>query len=40
MSVTGDVSSDLDGSEAPADGEATAEILVQTGSGDVVLQRA
>jgi len=40
MSVTGDVSSELDGSDAPADGDATAEILIQTGSGDVVLQRA
>jgi DUF4097 and DUF4098 domain-containing protein YvlB len=39
MTVTGDVSSELDGSEAPVDGELTAEILVQTGSGDVVLQR-
>jgi DUF4097 and DUF4098 domain-containing protein YvlB len=37
--VTGDVSSELDGSEAPVDGELTAEIFVQTGSGDVVLQR-
>jgi DUF4097 and DUF4098 domain-containing protein YvlB len=39
MSVTGDVSSELDGAEAPVDGELTAEIFVQTGSGDVVLQR-
>jgi DUF4097 and DUF4098 domain-containing protein YvlB len=39
MTVTGDVSSELDGSEAPVDGELTAEIFVQTGSGDVVLQR-
>jgi DUF4097 and DUF4098 domain-containing protein YvlB len=39
MTVTGDVSSELDGSEAPGDGELTAEIFVQTGSGDVVLQR-
>jgi DUF4097 and DUF4098 domain-containing protein YvlB len=37
--VTGDVSSELDGSEAPVDGELTAEIFVQSGSGDVVLQR-
>jgi DUF4097 and DUF4098 domain-containing protein YvlB len=40
MTVTGDVSSELDGSEAPSDGELTTEIFVQTGSGDVVLQRA
>jgi DUF4097 and DUF4098 domain-containing protein YvlB len=39
MTVTGDVSSELDGSEAPVDGELTAEIFVQSGSGDVVLQR-
>lgn len=39
MTVTGDVASELDGSEAPVDGELTAEIFVQTGSGDVVLQR-
>jgi DUF4097 and DUF4098 domain-containing protein YvlB len=39
-SVTGDVSSELDGAEAPTDDAPTAEILVQTGSGDVVLQRA
>jgi DUF4097 and DUF4098 domain-containing protein YvlB len=39
MTVTGDVSSELDGAEPPVDGELTAEIFVQTGSGDVVLQR-
>lgn len=40
MTVTGDVSSELDGSQAPTNGELTVEIHVQTGSGDVVLQRA
>jgi DUF4097 and DUF4098 domain-containing protein YvlB len=40
MTVTGDVKSELDGSEGPGDGEQTVEIHVQTGSGDVVLQRA
>ncbi len=38
--VTGDVSSSLDGAEAPSDGERTVELKVQSGSGDVVLQRA
>jgi DUF4097 and DUF4098 domain-containing protein YvlB len=38
--VTGDVSSELDGTESPVEGELTAEIFIQTGSGDVVLQRA
>jgi DUF4097 and DUF4098 domain-containing protein YvlB len=40
MTVTGDVQSELDGSEAPTDGDLTVEISAQTGSGDVVLQRA
>jgi DUF4097 and DUF4098 domain-containing protein YvlB len=40
MTVTGDVTSDLDGSEAPTDGERTVDINVQSGSGDVVLQRS
>jgi hypothetical protein len=40
MTVTGDVESELDGSEAPIDGDLTVEISAQTGSGDVVLQRA
>jgi DUF4097 and DUF4098 domain-containing protein YvlB len=40
MTVTGDVASELDGSEAPDGGDLTVEISAQTGSGDVVLQRA
>lgn len=40
MTVTGDVESDLDASEAPVDGDKTVEIIIQSGSGDVVLQRA
>ncbi|MGH3472461.1 MAG: DUF4097 family beta strand repeat-containing protein [Nocardioidaceae bacterium] len=40
MTVTGDVRSDLDASEAPIDTENTVEIIIQSGSGDVVLQRA
>jgi DUF4097 and DUF4098 domain-containing protein YvlB len=40
MTVTGDVASELDGSEAPVEGDLTVEISAQTGSGDVVLQRA
>jgi DUF4097 and DUF4098 domain-containing protein YvlB len=40
MTVTGDVASDLDASDAPSDGERTVEISVQSGSGDVVLQRS
>jgi DUF4097 and DUF4098 domain-containing protein YvlB len=39
MTVTGDVSSELDASDAPSDGERTVDISVQSGSGDVVLQR-
>lgn len=40
MTVTGDVQSELDGSEPPTEGDLTVEISAQTGSGDVVLQRA
>ena len=40
MSVTGDVRSELDGAEAPDESDRRLEIHVQTGSGDVVLQRA
>jgi DUF4097 and DUF4098 domain-containing protein YvlB len=40
MTVTGDVTSDLDASETPTSADLTAEINVQSGSGDVVLQRA
>jgi DUF4097 and DUF4098 domain-containing protein YvlB len=40
MTVTGDVTSDLDASEGPTDGDRTVDINVQSGSGDVVLQRA
>jgi DUF4097 and DUF4098 domain-containing protein YvlB len=40
MTVTGDVESELDGSDAPADTDRTVEISAQTGSGDVDLQRA
>ncbi len=40
MTVTGDVHSDLEGSDAPLDGDQTVEISVQSGTGDVVLQRA
>jgi DUF4097 and DUF4098 domain-containing protein YvlB len=40
MTVTGDVRSDLDPSESPDGQELTAEINIQSGSGDVVLQRA
>lgn len=38
--VTGDVQSDLDGSEPPEAGAPSAEVHVSSGSGDVVLQRA
>lgn len=38
--VTGSVSSDLDGAEPPSDGAPTVAITIQSGSGDVVLQRA
>lgn len=40
MTVSGDVSSQLDGADSPADGEQTVEISVMSGSGDVLLQRA
>ena len=38
--VTGDVTSSLDASEAPSEGDQTVELIIQTGTGDVVLQRA
>lgn len=40
MTVTGDVLSHLDASDAPAGGDLTAEIDIKSGSGDVLLQRA
>lgn len=40
MTVTGDVTSSLDSTEAPGDTESTVELIIQAGSGDVVLQRA
>lgn len=40
MTVTGDVTSTLDSTDAPADGDQTVELIVQAGSGDVVLRRA
>ncbi len=40
MTVTGDLRSSLDASEAPTDGDPTVELVIQSGSGDVVLQRA
>jgi len=40
MTVTGDVRSSLDASDAPPDGDLTVELTIQSGSGDVVLQRA
>jgi DUF4097 and DUF4098 domain-containing protein YvlB len=40
LTVTGDVRSDLDASEGPADGDLTVDINVKSGSGDVVLQRS
>jgi DUF4097 and DUF4098 domain-containing protein YvlB len=40
MTVTGDVTSDLDAAEAPSAGERMVDINVQSGSGDVVLQRS
>jgi DUF4097 and DUF4098 domain-containing protein YvlB len=40
MTVTGDVKSDLDPSDSPGGNDLTAEINVQSGSGDVVLQHA
>ncbi len=38
--VTGDVTSSLDASDAPGDGDQTVELIIQAGTGDVVLQRA
>lgn len=38
--VSGDVTSELDASDAPDDGAPTVEIQIRTGSGDVVLQRS
>ena len=38
--VTGDVNSALDASDAPQDGDRTVEVIIQSGTGDVVLQRA
>lgn len=40
LTVSGDVHSELDGAQAPSDGDLTAEINVMSGSGDVILQRA
>jgi DUF4097 and DUF4098 domain-containing protein YvlB len=40
MTMSGDVASELDGAEAPRDGDPTVKIRVVSGSGDVVLQRA
>ena len=40
MAVTGDVRSDLDASEAPQPDDLTVDINIQSGTGDVVLQRA
>lgn len=40
MTVTGDVTSSLDASDAPSDGDQTVELIIQAGTGDVVLQRA
>jgi len=40
MTVTGDVHSDLDASEAPQPDDLTVDISIQSGTGDVVLQRA
>ncbi len=40
MTMSGDVRSDLNGADAPGDGEQRVEINVLSGSGDVVLQRA
>jgi DUF4097 and DUF4098 domain-containing protein YvlB len=40
QTVTGDVKSALDTTEAPVDGDATVSINVVSGTGDVVLQRA
>ncbi len=38
--VTGDVTSSLDASEAPSEDDRTVELIIQAGTGDVVLQRA
>ncbi|MGI8702464.1 MAG: DUF4097 family beta strand repeat-containing protein [Nocardioidaceae bacterium] len=40
QTVTGDVTSSLDPSEMPADGDLTVSINVMSGTGDVVLQHA
>ncbi len=40
MTVTGDVTSSLSSTEAPQDGDQTVELIIQAGTGDVVLQRA
>ncbi|MEJ7628906.1 MAG: DUF4097 family beta strand repeat-containing protein [Nocardioidaceae bacterium] len=40
QTVTGDVTSSLDSTESPLDGDATVAINVVSGTGDVVLQRA
>lgn len=40
MMVSGEVHSSLDRADSPASDEATVEISVHSGSGDVVLQRA
>jgi DUF4097 and DUF4098 domain-containing protein YvlB len=40
MTVTGDVTSDLDSTDGPNSSDRTVDINIQSGSGDVVLQRA
>jgi DUF4097 and DUF4098 domain-containing protein YvlB len=40
MTVTGEVQSDLESAEPPEQGSPTAELSIQSGSGDVVLRRA
>ncbi len=40
MTVTGDVSSDLEASDAPNGHDRTVEIHIQSGSGDIQLRRA
>ena len=40
MTVSGEVTSSLEAADAPGDGAPAVEIVVQAGSGDVVLQRA
>jgi DUF4097 and DUF4098 domain-containing protein YvlB len=40
QTVTGDVKSSLDNTQAPMEGDATVSISVTSGTGDVVLQRA